>query len=439
MKCRLCRAAGGHRRAAPQCRVLPRCFVEHCRNQVATGHRRAQHDRPRRACARRRVRAVRTPSPCGTCSSRSGYRADGPLHRARHRAATASRRRVCARQVRPPRTRPPGRGRPALGLRLSTCAAGRPPFHRVPCSACGLSKRHIFDRSHHRGRLRRRRHGPQPRRRGRRTARQRPALGPRLPGPPAPGPAGRGRLPAQGQAAGAPRRAGNGRLLRPARYRLPGRGVPDGGGQQAPRLQRRPQRDRGAFARHQSRVLLRFPGAGYVTGRPSGRAGARGTARLPELRGAHDRKLVRLLPAGRARAGGEPAGGQPGGRREAVRARRAGAPLRLQGPPLPRHPGRQAASSTPTPGSSPTTRSWARRKAPPPARTAVARYIAVRPTLAEVVLKMPRGRRSSTRRTSAPSSSWPTSSRVPTCSKRVLARARAVDDFAPGRCPCDRL
>ena len=50
---------------------------------------------------------------------------------------------------------------------------------RAPCSACGLSKRHLFNRGRARARLRRRRHRPQPRRRGRGAARQRAALGDR--------------------------------------------------------------------------------------------------------------------------------------------------------------------------------------------------------------------------------------------------------------------
>ena len=60
------------------------------------------------------------------------------------------------------------------GYDIPTAAA---VTRRVPCSACGLSKRHLFDAGGHRRRLRRRRHRPQPRRRGGRAVRQRAALG----------------------------------------------------------------------------------------------------------------------------------------------------------------------------------------------------------------------------------------------------------------------
>ena len=73
------------------------------------------------------------------------------------------------------------------------------------------------------------------------------------------------RLPPQGQAAGAPRRAGDGGLLRAAGHRLHRRGVPDGRGQQAPRLQGGAQRHRGAVAGHQARLLLRVPRPGLAT------------------------------------------------------------------------------------------------------------------------------------------------------------------------------
>ena len=67
---------------------------------------------------------------------------------------------------------------------LSLAAAAT---RRAPCGACGLSKRHLFNHGGARPRLRRRRHRPQPRRRGRGAARQRPALGGRLPRSSVPG------------------------------------------------------------------------------------------------------------------------------------------------------------------------------------------------------------------------------------------------------------
>ena len=90
-----------------------------------------------------------------------------------------------------------------------------------------------------RWRLRRRRDRPQPRRRGGGAVRQHAALGHRLPRSTAARAAGRARVPEQGQAAGPPDRAGDGGVVRGARHRLPGRGVPDGGGQPAPRRTRR--------------------------------------------------------------------------------------------------------------------------------------------------------------------------------------------------------
>ena len=136
------------------------------------------------------------------------------------------------------------RARPVLGVR----AVQAPPLRP------GRARR----------RLRRRRHRPQPRRRGRRAVRQRAALADRLPRPPAPGAAGPRRLPPQGQAAGAPRRARDGRLLRAPRHRLHRRGVPDGGRQQAPRLQGGAQRHRGDVAGHEARLLLRLPRPGLA-------------------------------------------------------------------------------------------------------------------------------------------------------------------------------
>lgn len=56
--------------------------------------------------------------------------------------------------------------------------------------------------------------------------------------------------------------------------------------------------------------------------------------------------------------------------------------------------------------------------------TAGARYTAVRPTLADFVLKMPRARRSSTPRTSGRSSCSPTSSPAPASSNRGSGQGR---------------
>ncbi len=164
-----------------------------------------------------------------------------------------------------------------------------------------------------RGRLRRRRHRPQPRRRGGRAARQHPALGHRLPGPPAAGAARRQRLPPQGQAAGAPDRAGDGGVVHRAGHRLPGRGVPDGGRQQAPRLQGGAEPARSALARDQGGVLPRLRRAHGAAARrsfavppsrdsaPCARCGSPTTGevcafcRLVEVAAAHEPVPVEML------------------------------------------------------------------------------------------------------------------------------------------------
>ena len=83
-----------------------------------------------------------------------------------------------------------------------------------------------------------------------------------VPRPSVPGAAGGARLRAQGEAARARRPARDCGLLRHPRHRLPGRGVPDGRGQQAPRVQGVAQRPRGPLARHQGRVPVRVHRAG---------------------------------------------------------------------------------------------------------------------------------------------------------------------------------
>ena len=164
---------------------------------------------------------------------------------------------------------------------------------RVPCSACGLSKRHLFDQAALDG-------GYDVVVTGHNLDDEAAVLFgnvlhwqtdylgrqlPVLPGPP--------RLPAQGEAAGPPGRAGDGGLLRPAGHRLHRRGVPDGRRQQAPRLQGGAQRHRGHVAGHEARLLLRVPRPGLraVPARGRGRAGgprspAPRAARRPPARSA---------------------------------------------------------------------------------------------------------------------------------------------------------
>ena len=70
------------------------------------------------------------------------------------------------------------------GYDIPTAAA---VTRRVPCSSCGMSKRHLIDAAALERRLRRGGHRPQSRRRGRGAARQRAALADRVPGPPGAG------------------------------------------------------------------------------------------------------------------------------------------------------------------------------------------------------------------------------------------------------------
>ena len=140
---------------------------------------------------------------------------------------------------------------------------GATAARRVPCSACGLSKRHLFDEAAHRRRLRRVGHRPQPRRRSRRAVRQHDALADRLPRPPA--------------ARCCPRATGFPARSKPL-VRLAERerrrtaccaGIdyivdecPMAAGNKSPRLQGGAERGRGAVTRHEARLLLRVPRRG---------------------------------------------------------------------------------------------------------------------------------------------------------------------------------
>ena len=175
----------------------------------------------------------------------------------------------------------------------------------------------------------------------------------------------RRRLPAQGQAAGAPGRAGDGGVVRAAGHRLPGRGVPDGGGQQAPRLQGGAQRDRGGEPRAPSTPST----SGSSTEPPTRFAPATAQderARSARASAAAPRRPGRCAPSAGSSSG--PAGAEP----VAVHRPRAGvAGDGLMSRLLARRasrcccstrsgaatssPSPTAASSTPTPASSPTT------------------------------------------------------------------------------------
>ena len=114
---------------------------------------------------------------------------------------------------------------------------------RVPCSACGLSKRHLFDAAARDGSYDAVATGHNLDDEAAVLLGYDVALERRLPRPAAPG-APRAGVPAQGQAARPPHRARDRGVVHRARHRLPGRGVPDGGRQPAPRLQGDAQRPR---------------------------------------------------------------------------------------------------------------------------------------------------------------------------------------------------
>ena len=86
-------------------------------------------------------------------------------------------------------------------------------------------------------------------------------------------------------------------------HRLPRRGVPDGRGQQAPRLQGRAQRDRGPVTRHEGRLLPRLPRPLAPLLADHAAIDRPGSAPCRTLRRAHDRRGVRVLPPPHADGG----------------------------------------------------------------------------------------------------------------------------------------
>ena len=206
--------AGGHRRAPPQRRVLPRPLPPPLRRAGEARHRLAQDARTGRAGAGGGVgrqglaRAVGHPRP-------ARLRGRRPLPRARDRRVL--RRVGHATHASSSRADRPAahRGRPRRRLRL------RHPRRRrghasSPVRCVRAVEAPPLQLGRARARLRRRRHRPQPRRRSRGAARQRAALGDRLPRPSASGAARGARLRPQGEAAGAPGRARDRRVLRAA-------------------------------------------------------------------------------------------------------------------------------------------------------------------------------------------------------------------------------
>ena len=202
-------------------------------------------------------------------------------------------------------------------------------------------------------------------------------------------------------------RAGDGGLLRAAGHRLHRRGVPDGRGQQAPRLQGGAQRRRGHVARREGRLLLRVPRAGRgrvrpqaaaeqaTTLRPCERCGAPTTsarcarsAGWPNARAAIDARAGRTAPGTVATAGRSPMA------RPTVRAPASGScSIDRKERRYLRRPCEEGGEfHTPRRASSPHDEHHRRGEGRHAcARPAAQPYIALRPTLADFVLKMPRG------------------------------------------------
>ena len=162
-------------------------------------------------------------------------------------------------------------------------------------------------------------------------------------------------------------------------------------GQPPPRLQGRAQRDRGALAGHRRPRSCSGSSSGPTT------ASAPTLAERARRPAARARRAARRRPATSARSAAcGPGPSASRSRRErprerGVRGRRPGAARRQPGAGGTSSCSPRAASSTPTPASSSTTTSSASPTAARCARRRGARLTAVRPTLAEYVLEMPRG------------------------------------------------
>ena len=77
-------------------------------------------------------------------AARARLRGRRPVHRSRHRRLQRRQRRVRRGVRRRPRA-DAAHDRPARTTTATTCRPRRRATRRVPCSACGLSKRHLFD------------------------------------------------------------------------------------------------------------------------------------------------------------------------------------------------------------------------------------------------------------------------------------------------------
>ncbi len=189
----------------------------------------------------------------------------------------------------------------------------------------------------------------------------------------------------------------------------------------------------GHLARLEGGLLFRFPGPNGRPGARPGRGGAGRPPSLPRVRGSHRQRLCAFCgwssgPGGRAgspvsrpfEAGERILLFDTKGRRYLVQLAQGGEFHTHSGPV--RHDeliGQEEG--------------WLVRS------TRGARYTAVRPTLAEVVLKMPRGRPGDLPQGSrARSSSWPTCSPAPGCSNPDWARAPSPWRCC-GRAPSNRI
>ena len=215
MKCRVCKGPAVIDVRRHNAGVLPRLLRPPLRRAGAPGDRRAPTCSSRASGCSSRCRAARTRSPCGTSCVRLGYDADG-LYLGLGIGEYSDESGALRARVRRAARAAAARGRPRARRTASTSRRRRAATRRAPCSRVRAVEAAPLQLGRARARLRRRRDRPQPRRRSRGAARQRAALGDRLPRPPAPGAARGARLRAQGEAAGAARRARDRGVLRAA-------------------------------------------------------------------------------------------------------------------------------------------------------------------------------------------------------------------------------
>ena len=395
MKCRVCKGPAVidvRRHNAAFCKEH---FVHHCDEQV----RRAIHSHRMLEPGERVLVAVsggKDSLALWDILVRLGYEADGlylGLGIGDYSDESGEHTRAFAARARPPaasRSTSPA----------STATASREAAEatrRSPCGVVWALQAAPLQLGRARARLRRRRDRAQPRRRSRRPPRQRAPLGHRLPRPSAPGAARGARVRAEGEAARAARRARDRGLLRAPGHRLPGRGVPDGRRQPAPRVQGGAQRAGGPLARIEGGVPLRFPRAGPRALRGRCRRRARRAGRVPRVR-------RRPPPATSARS----ADSGPRSARSSSSADRSRPAEEVAAWPVPSPPATGCSWSTPSGAAT-----WSRSPTGGEFHTHAgvlahddvigqpdgvtvrttrnARLVAVRPTLAEYVLEMPRG------------------------------------------------